>query len=60
MPKTKKNRIIPEETLNRNDPIQARMCENILIIKSKSTKNTNTKRNNKIKPMNTNTKKNKN
>jgi hypothetical protein len=61
MPKTKKNKIIPEETLNRNDPIQARIHENILNIKSKPTKNTNTKRNNKIRPTkNTNTKKNKN
>ena len=45
-----KNKIIPEETLDGNYPIQARIHENILNIKSKLTKNTNTKRNNKIKP----------
>lgn len=29
----KRNKIVPEETLDRNDPIQARIYENILNIK---------------------------
>lgn len=35
--KTSKNKIVPESTLNGNDPIQARMIENIITInKSRS------------------------
>jgi hypothetical protein len=33
--KPKKNKIVPEGTLDRNDPIQARMSENILSMKNK-------------------------
>jgi len=31
--KSTKNKIVPESVLNRNDPIQARMIENIITIK---------------------------
>ena len=35
--KTSKNKIVPESTLNGNDPIQARIIENIITInKSRS------------------------
>jgi len=48
-----KNKIIPEETLNRNDPIQARMLENIRIInKSKKLNNLKKKKNNMKKKIN--------
>jgi hypothetical protein len=44
-----KNKINPECTLNMNDPIHARLYENILLMKKKSNKEPK-KKNKKIKP----------
>jgi len=36
--KSTKNKIVPESVLNGNDPIQARMIENIITIKKSKSK----------------------
>jgi len=47
--KTKKNKIVTEVSLDRNDPIQARIYENILNMKKIKPKKK--KENKKIKPV---------
>tara|TARA_X000000368_G_scaffold222921_1_gene175973 strand:+ start:451 stop:606 length:156 start_codon:yes stop_codon:yes gene_type:complete len=44
-----KNKISPEYILNMNDPIHARIYENILLMKKKSIKESK-KKNKKVKP----------